>query len=91
MIRTLMLIIAVTLAGGLQGCEKRSVASSEPDQCVRAEQFQQCMKALPAGPVSAKYNDWDEVVSECRQTAYYQSLRDPATIKAECRWQAPPK
>jgi hypothetical protein len=67
---------ALTLLIALAGCTEESFPASgtqsEPDQCIRAEQFQQCLKALPAGPVSTHYNDWDDVVSACRETAYYK-------------------
>lgn len=57
------------------------------DQCLRAELFQECLKALPAGPLATKYNDWDEVVSECRTTAKNLSLRKAKTVKEECRYE----
>lgn len=42
-----ILLAAATMA--LQGCDHPTNAQqSEPDQCIRAEQFQQCLKALPA-------------------------------------------
>ena len=43
------------------------------DTCTRNEIFQQCIKNLPNGPQITKYNDWDEVVSECNNSAYYIS------------------
>lgn len=55
------------------------------DQCLRSTVFQQCMKVLPAGPLATKYNDWDEVVSECGRQAYYQSIRNRQFIKPECQ------
>lgn len=55
------------------------------DQCMRANLFQQCMKALPAGPAATKYNDWDEVVHACSSTSRNMSLRKLKTIKEECR------
>jgi hypothetical protein len=65
----------------LVGCEE----PARPDQCMRREIFQQCMKALPAGPQATKYNDWDEVVSQCESVAYHQSLRKSDSIKPECK------
>ena len=53
--------------------------------CLQREIFNECMKMLPAGPVATKYNDWDEVVSECGNQAYYMSHRKASTIPAECR------
>ncbi len=57
------------------------------NQCLRAEAFQSCMRSLPAGPQATKYNDWDEVVDSCSQTAYYLALRPQATIPEQCRSQ----
>jgi len=45
------------------------------DQKLRAERFDACMKALPAGPVSTQYNDWSEVVDSCETAAYRQSQK----------------
>ena len=56
-----------------------------PDQCLRQELFKQCLAALPTGPVSTHYNDWDEIVSKCETSSYYQSLRKNELIKQECR------
>lgn len=69
-------LLTAVLAGGCTG--------TGPDQCMRRELFQQCMKALPAGPQSTKYNDWDEVVGKCESVAYYQSLKKKSQITAEC-------
>lgn len=54
------------------------------DQCMRREIFLQCLKALPAGPVETKYNDWDDVVLECDVAARYQSRRNKSQIAAQC-------
>lgn len=70
-------LLTAVLAGG---CTE----IAGPDQCLRREIFQQCMKALPAGPQATKYNDWDEVVSQCESAAYYQSLKKKTQITAEC-------
>jgi hypothetical protein len=56
-----------------------------PDKCLQREIFKECMESLPAGPASTHYNDWDEVVSQCREVAYYHSLRIESTIKNECK------
>lgn len=84
--RTTQLTLLMASALVLTACDKNPKA--EPDQCIRAEQFHRCLASVPAGPTSTQYNDWSEVVSECRNTAYYQSLRDPAAIKPECRWRS---
>lgn len=46
-----------------------------PDQKLRAERFDACMKNLPAGPEKTHYNDWSEVVDSCETASYQQSLR----------------
>jgi len=62
--------------------EARSV---DVDQCMRIELFNSCMKRLPAGPQSTKYNDWDEVVNQCNRVSLQQSVRKIENIKPECR------
>ena len=60
----------------LAGCnESAPLPQIAVDQGRRVELFQQCLAALPAGPVSTKYNDWDEVVDSCESAAYYQARR----------------
>lgn len=75
----------------LSGCEVQTpgydqpIRVSGPDQCLRAELFQQCLKNAPAGPaVTGKYNDWDEVVDSCEDAAYRQAWRPLSAIKPEC-------
>lgn len=65
-------LIAAALA--LTGCKEYVYPKWAPNQERRQEIFQACLKALPAGPVSTKYNDWSEVVDSCASTAYNQSL-----------------
>ena len=60
---------------------------SSNDQCLRAKLFEQCLNALPAGPQSTKYNDWDEVVNQCEIAAYRHSFRKMRYIKEECRYE----
>ena len=55
------------------------------DQCLRAELFKQCMASLPQGPVSTKYNDWDEVVDSCESASYGQSMRKRGHVRPECQ------
>ena len=76
--RTLLAVVAII---ALAACE----APNGPDQCMRQQKFDACMKALPAGPVSPHYNDWSEVVEACGTEAYRQSLRRTDQIKPECR------
>jgi hypothetical protein len=84
MTTTRLLTLAILLA--LAGCDKPAyVQDWGADQCQRRELFLACMKALPAGPQSTHYNDWDEVVKQCDSAAYYQSLRKLVHIKPECQ------
>jgi hypothetical protein len=64
----------------LSGCTETTAT----DQCLRREIFFQCLNSLPAGPVATKYNDWDEVVSQCGTEAAYQSIRKKSQITAQC-------
>ncbi len=57
----------------------------EVDRCMQREMFRECMASLPVGPVRAHYNDWSEVVSECRDYALYSSYREARLITEECR------
>lgn len=81
------LVIVTMLA--LAGCvetDKPKEPQWVTDQCARRDIFQQCLKALPAGPAQTKYNDWDEVVEACSDVAYWQSrIQDASTVKKECR------
>jgi hypothetical protein len=65
----------------LVGC----APDQQTDQCMRRVVFKECMAALPAGPLSTKYNDWDEVVQQCDTTAAYQSKRPRRFIAPQCR------
>lgn len=47
----------------------------QPDLVLQREIFNECMRNLPEGPKSTVYNDWDEIISECRLTAYCLSLK----------------
>ena len=79
-----LLVIMIVLL--LSACGDKPVMQNSHalDQCMRTVLFQQCMKLLPAGPMATKYNDWDEVVSECNSTARSQSIRKREYIKQEC-------
>lgn len=81
-----MKYVIALLSVALVGCEQRKFIPPEPDQCLRADLFQQCMQALPKGPERThNSNDWDEVVGECSRAAYYHSLRRIEHIKPECQ------
>jgi len=57
----------------LVGCDPLPTEKWATDQAKRQELFKQCLAALPAGPKSTHYNDWDEVVGACDRAAYWQS------------------
>lgn len=79
-----LFVAAVLLA--LSGCTPKAMEPTHAyDQCARAEMLKSCMVALPAGPVSSKYNDWDEVVGECGTQAARISWRRIDQIKPECQ------
>jgi len=82
----LIVLVAVTITA----CDVKEMVdpdlSPTVDQCLREQLFQSCMAALPAGPQSVKYNDWDEVVDSCRDSAYYGSKRQKRFVKPECRF-----
>jgi hypothetical protein len=63
--------ILICLSAGLLGCG--DIPRYETDQALRRTIFMECLKAVPPGPQSTKYNDWDEVISECSSVAYYQA------------------
>lgn len=71
----------------LAGCDGKPIITPDPmpDQCMRREIFQECMKNLPVGPQATKYNDWDDVVDSCGSQAYYLSKRNKDSIKPECK------
>ena len=64
--------IAITLAAciSLAGCSSPKWAV---DQDVRQRLFVGCLKALPTGPSTTKYGDWERVVSNCSDLSFIQS------------------
>ena len=68
--KMLLAAIGVTM---LSGCAP--MCHQKPDRVVQNKIFIECLKVIPPGPNVTKYNDWDEVISECNSSAYYQSLR----------------
>lgn len=79
------LVCAVSLAGCDDHQQVIAKRTEAYDQCVRAELFQACLAAVPAGPQATKYNDWDELVSECGEQARVMSFRPIKAIKEGCR------
>ena len=67
---TAMLMLSV-----LVGCHELKHPTPPLDPELRQEIFFRCLEALPAGPVETQYSDWDEVVNECAQQAYYMSIK----------------
>ena len=67
-----MLFVTSVALALLVGC---SLPEYALDQELRVKRFNECMASLPAGPEETMYNDWDEVVYECRQTATYFAQR----------------
>ena len=63
-------ILALTIALCVASCDVPKNQKQEVDQAKRHTYFLECLAALPAGPQSTKYNDWDEVVDSCNRTAY---------------------
>ena len=82
--RKLLIIMSLLL---LTACNevKEITERNIPDQCLRRELFNECMKLLPGGPIATHYNDWDDVVSECRTYAWSVSHRLQSVIKKECQ------
>ncbi len=63
-------IVAIGLL--LAGCDE--VKGPVVNQEIRERLFFQCLERIPKGPEQTKYNDWDEVISECGTQAYYMAL-----------------
>lgn len=92
MLSKLYIILLLTLT--LTACGKHSSDTTAfasdvddvvvVDMCLQRELFNECMKNLPAGPVATKYNDWDEVVKECRIGARYMAKRRRGVVNPEC-------
>lgn len=83
MYKILFLTILLVGCGG----GENSAISSSPilDVCLQKVYFDDCMKLLPAGPTSTKYNDWSEVIAECTDSAKSLSYRQKKNVKDECR------
>lgn len=64
-------ILVAILALLLVGCHKPTWVNQERRRAI----FMECLKSVPAGPTEAKYNDWNEVVTACESSAYYQSIQ----------------
>ena len=68
------IIIGALVGLIFSGCDNMEPWRAIVDQQKRVELFQSCLVALPAGPQSTKYNDWDEVVEACDSASYRQAI-----------------
>ena len=66
-------LLAAAACVALTGCGDVKYPKYAVDQKQRQRNFKECLAALPEGPRSTTYNDWDEVVNACENAAYYQS------------------
>jgi len=92
-LKYVILLLAITLTACGKNASDTTAYAFDPedvivvDSCLHRELFNECMKALPAGPVATKYNDWDEVVKECRHGARYMAKRARRHVSPECEGQ----
>jgi hypothetical protein len=77
--KKLLLVAALVV---LAGCDVY-VPDWQSDQKLRQQLFTQCLGNIPAGPSTAVYNDWAEVVQACEEAAYMQSRYDANASKPE--------
>ena len=84
--RIILVGLMVLLTAGCSEDTFNPDAQAIIDQCLRQTIFLECMGALPTGPSTTKYNDWDEVVEACGKRAYYGSHRQQRFVKPECRF-----
>ena len=66
----------------LIGCVGRETVR---DQCKYVDLFSQCMSMIPEGPKSTVYNDWDDVIEQCRYFADSASKRKKSVVAEECK------
>jgi len=57
----------------VSGCTPVSDDVIQARKDLKIELFEKCMRLLPDGPQTTKYNDWAEVVEECGRQAYNMS------------------
>ncbi len=68
-----IIFIALFFITGCKEC--RSVSNQE----LRQKLFKECLSLLPKAPNQTHYSDWDEVVAECGDQAYRQSVNTVCT------------
>ncbi len=66
-------IIVLLLSVLLLGCDRLAPPVTVFDISKQVELYKMCMETLPKGPDSTVYNDWAEVVEECRDFAFWGS------------------
>lgn len=87
MVTMYKILLLSFLLVGCMGEIENAETSTTPivDACLQKVYFDDCMKALPAGPTSTKYNDWSEVIDECTDSAKSLSYRQTKNVKDECK------
>jgi hypothetical protein len=75
--KKLILLISLIF---LTGCDPIEFDSNSADQCLRQKIFERCLELTPSN-----CTDCGDLVNECNNAAYYQSLRLKEFIKPECR------
>jgi hypothetical protein len=78
-------VILAVLALIMAGCETPVANPWVVDECLNREIYRECMALLPKGPDKTVYNDWDDVIDECNDRAYYRSQKRASQVKPECR------
>ncbi len=73
----LKVLVAALAVVSLTACVQERDVSYE--QALRVQLFNDCLARIPKGPEVTRYNDWDEVVQTCDNTAYYQSQGNTLT------------
>ena len=61
-------IVCILFVVTLSSCDV-SFPKCTTDNKLRREIFNECLKNIPKGPERTTYNDWEEVVVECRYTS----------------------
>jgi hypothetical protein len=60
----------------VSSCENNDII----DQCLRREIYKECMDAAPKDK-----EPWSKIMDKCSRLSEYQSLRQLAQVKPECR------
>lgn len=64
----LFVLVAGILVWGMYYSERDDVKRTT-DRCEQQVLFERCLARIPKGPNSTVYNDWAEVIDECRSSA----------------------